>query len=162
MCINCLVLAIWLEFPADIKRIENALEDIGLPPDAEQGQYFIDECQCILKSLNPLVNVRTDIHELAKTAECLDTFDGFQMMKLDAVMQTAAKFNSLAEIREFTHNDDYYVFEMDKDNPTELGLYFIYDSGMLDSLPDHYKDAINPTAFANYIIEAEHGVFTSK
>ena len=87
------------------------------------------------------MNVRTDIHELAKTAECLDTFDGFQMMKLDAVMQTAAKFNSLAEIREFTHNDDYYVFEMDKDNPTELGLYFIYDSGMLDSLPDHYKDA---------------------
>ena len=153
---------IWLEFPADIKRIENALEDIGLPPDAEQGQYFIDECQCILKSLNPLVNVRTDIHELAKTAERLDTFDGFQMMKLDAVMQTAAKFNNLAEIREFTHNDDYYVFEMDKDNPTELGLYFIYDSGMLDSLPDHYKDAINPTAFANYIIEAEHGVFTSK
>ena len=86
---------IWLEFPADIKRIENALEDIGLPPDAEQGQYFIDECQCILKSLNPLVNVRTDIHELAKTAERLDTFDGFQMMKLDAVMQTAAKFNNL-------------------------------------------------------------------
>ena len=31
-----------------------------------------------------------------------------------------------------------------------------------NKLPDDYKDAINPTAFANYIIEAEHGVFTSK
>ena len=117
----------WVNFPADIKNIENIFEDIGLPPDAEQGQYFIDECKCILKSLNPIVNVYTGIEELARTAERLDTFDGFQMMKLDAIMQTTAKFNSLEEIREFTYNDDYYVFEMDKCNPVELGLYYIYN-----------------------------------
>jgi len=103
---------IWLDFPSGIKYIENAFEEIGLPPDAKQGQYFIDECKCILKSLNPLVNVHTDIHELAKTAERLDTFDGYLMMKLDAVMETPARFESLEEVREFTYNCDYYVLEL--------------------------------------------------
>ena len=152
----------WVNFPADIKNIENIFEDIGLPPDAEQGQYFIDDCKCILKSLNPLVNVYTGIEELARTAERLDTFDGFQMMKLDAIMQTTAKFDSLEEIREFTYNDDYYVFEMDKCNPVELGLYYIYNSKLLDGLPEHYKDAINPEAFGKYIVASEHGIFTEK
>ncbi len=153
---------IWLDFPSGIKYIENAFEEIGLPPDAKQGQYFIDECQCILKSLNPLVNVHTDIHELAKTAERLDTFDGYLMMKLDAVMETPARFASLEEIREFTYNCDYYVLELEKTEPVQLGLHYIYESRMFDSVPEHYKDGINPAAFGKYIAEAEHGVFTSK
>lgn len=153
---------IWLEFPAGIKYIDNAFEEIGLPPDAKQGQYFIDDCYCILKSLNPLVNVNTSIYELARTAERLETFDGFQMMKLNAVMQTAAKFNSLEEIREFTHNCDYYNFELDICDTTQLGLYCIYESGIFENLPCYYKDAISAETFGKYLAEAEHGVFTQK
>ena len=151
-----------LEFPAQANEIENALAEIGLPPDAKPGQYFIDDCACILKSLNPLVSVYTDVHELAETAKRLDTLDGFEMMKLNAVMETDAAFENLAQIKEFTYNCDYYDFELDVHDYTDLGLRCIYQSGVCESMPDYYKDAIEPTAFGKYIAEAERGIFTTR
>ena len=153
---------IWLEFPAGNPHIETALEEIGLPSDATPGQYFIDESTCILKCLSPFVTANTDIFELAEVAKRLDTLDGFEMMKLVAVMESNAKLESLAEIKEFTYNRDYYNFEMEIEDFSQLGEYCIYKSGIFEGIPDHYKDAINPAAFGEYIAGAEHGVFTSR
>lgn len=153
---------IWLEFPAELDKIKSALSEIGLPPNAAQGQYFIDDCKCILDCLNPLINANTTIYELSETADRLNTFDGFLMMKLEALMETPAKLTSLEEIREFTYNCDYYDFELDITDPAQLGLYIIYESKMFENIPDYYKDAINPTAYGKYIAEVEHGVFTQK
>lgn len=153
---------IYLELPKQANYIENALEEIGLPPDAKPGQYFIDDCNCILKSLNPLIDIHSDIYELADIAKQLDTLDGFQMLKLNAIMESGAAFESLAEVKEFTYNRDYYNLELDVSNHTELGLSCIYKSGIFDMIPDYYKDAINPAAFGKYIAEAERGIFTTK
>lgn len=153
---------IYLELPQQANYIETALEEIGLPPDAKPGQYFIDDCACILKSLNPLVDIHSDIYELADIAKQLDTLDGFNMLKLNAIMETGAAFENLAEVKEFTYNRDYYGFELDVSDHTQLGLSCIYKSGVCDNMPDYYKDAINPTAFGKYIAEAERGFFTSK
>ena len=152
----------WLYFPTTKEEVSAAFEKIGLPQDAKPGQYFIDECTCILESLNPLVDINTDIHELAETAKQLDTLDGFQMLKLNAVMETDAAFETLAEVKEFTYNRDYYNLEPDVSDHTELGLSCIYKSGAFDTVPDYYKDAIVPAAFGKYIAEAERGIFTSK
>lgn len=153
---------IYLELPKQANYIEIALEEIGLPPDAEPGQYFIDDCNCVLKNLNPLMDMHTDIHELAEAAKQLDTLDGFNMLKLNAVMESGAAFENLAEVKEFTYNRDYYNLELDVSDHTELGLSCIYKSGIFDTIPDYYKDAINPTAFGKYIAEAEQGIFTTK
>lgn len=153
---------IYLEFPKQANYIETALEEIGLPPDAEPGQYFIDDYNCVLKSLNPLMDMHTDIHELAEVAKQLDTLDGLNMLKLNAVMESGAAFENLAEVKEFTYNRDYYNLELDISDHTELGLSCIYKSGIFDTIPDYYKDAINPAAFGKYIAEAERGIFTTK
>ena len=134
---------IWLEFPADNSHIETALKEIGLPPDAKQGQYFIDESTSILKCLSPFVNAYTDIFELAAVAERLDTLDGFEMMKLVAVMESNAKFESLAEIKEFTYNRDYYNFEMEIENTVQLGEHCIYKSGVFESVLRRYNQFQN-------------------
>lgn len=153
---------IYLELPKQANYIEIALEEIGLPPDAKPGQYFIDDCNCILKSLNPLMDMHTDIHELAEAAKRLDTLDGFNMLKLNAIMESGAAFETLAEVKEFTYNRDYYNLELNISDHTELGLSCIYKSGVFDTIPDYYKDAINPTDFGKYIAEAEQGIFTTK
>lgn len=153
---------IYLTLPQQANDIETAFEEIGLPPDAKPGQYFVNDCTCILKSLNPLMDMHTDIRELAEAAKQLDTLDGFNMLKLNAIMESGAAFETLAEVKEFTYNRDYYNLELDVSDHTELGLSCIYKSGAFDTIPDYYKDAINPTAFGKYIAEAERGVFTSK
>lgn len=153
---------IWLDFPQGNPYIETALEEIGLSADAVPGQYFIDDCCAILKCLNPLVNINTDIHELAEVSKQLDTLSGFEMLKLSAVMESNARFESLAEVKEFTYNRDYYNFELDIENFAELGEFCIYKSGIFDNIPYHYKDAISPAAFGEYIAGVEHGVFTSR
>lgn len=153
---------IHLTLPQQADDIETALEEIGLPPDAEPGQYFINDRACILKSLNPLMDMHSDIHELAEVAKQLDTLDGFNMLKINAVMESGAAFENLAEVKEFTYNRDYYNLELDISDHTELGLSCIYKSGVFDTVPDYYKDAINPDAFGKYIAEAERGIFTTK
>lgn len=153
---------IQLTLPQQSNDIETAFEEIGLPPDAKPGQYFINDCDCVLKSLNPLVDMHTDICELAETATLLDKFSGFDMLKLNIIMETGAAFETLAEVKEFTHNRDYYGLELDIQDSTQLGLERIYKSGIFDMIPDYCKDAINPVDFGKYIAEAERGVFTSK
>lgn len=153
---------IHLTLPQQANDIETALEEIGLPPDAKPGQYFINDCECVLKSLNPLVDMHTDIHELAETTVLLDKFSGFDMLKLNTIMETGAAFETLAQVKEFTHNRDYYSLEVDIQDSTQLGLDRIYKSGIFDMIPDYCKDAINPVDFGKYIAEAERGVFTSK
>ena len=152
---------IHLEFPQQANDIENALEEIGLPPDAEPGQYFIDGCECILKSLNSLVDMYSDIYELADISKRLDTLDGFTMLKLNSIMESNAAFENLAQVKEFTYNRDYYGLEFEIEGYTQLGLLSIYKSGVCDNMPDYYKDAINPADFGRYIAEAERGFFSS-
>lgn len=159
---NKLTSIIYLEFPQQANDIKNAFEKIGLPPDAKPGQYFITECESILKRLNPLMEIHSDIHELADTAKQLDTLDGFNMLKLNAIMESNAKFENLAQVKEFTYNRDYYDIEFDISDHTELGLSRIYRSGACEDMPDYYKDAINPTDFGRYIAEAERGFFASR
>ena len=149
----------WIYFPADKGEIKTALETIGLSANAAQGQYFFDDFKTDIPALLPLLNAYCDLESLQKTAVNLDLFDSYDIVKLNAVMETDAKFENLAQLLEFTYNSNYFGLNFAK-TETELGLIEIYGSYPFDELMQFQKDAIDPTAYGRYVAEMEKGYFT--
>ena len=94
---------IWISFPAGKDEIKKALETIGLSENAEQGQYFFDDFKTDIHALMPLLNAYCDIENLQKAAVALDFLDSFNMLKLNAIMETDAKFD-------ISDNENMYSF----------------------------------------------------
>ncbi len=149
----------WISFPAHKDEIKKALETIGLSENAEQGQYFFDDFKTDIPALIPLLNAYCDLESLQKAALNLDFLDSFNIAKLNAIMETDAKFDNLSQFIEYTYNSDYFDLDFAK-SETELGLYLIYNSTDFDGFSEYQKDAIDPVTFGRYIAEMEQGVFT--
>ena len=149
----------WISFPAGKDEIKKALETIGLSENAEQGQYFFDDFKTDIPALIPLLNAYCDLESLQKAALNLDFLDNFNIAKLNAIMETDAKFDNLSQFIEYTYNSDYFDLDFAK-SETELGLYLIYNSTDFDGFSEYQKDAIDPVTFGRYIAEMEQGVFT--
>lgn len=153
---------VWVDFPADEKQIKAALSEIGLPKNAKQGRYFIDDYVSNIDSIKPLLHSNLSIRELQETAELLNGLPPYEILKLNAVMETGVKCRNLAQVREFTRNVDYYTLVPEAHTHTELGTYLIYESGIFTGVPEMYKDAMDPERFGRYISRMEQGVFTTK
>ena len=153
---------LWVDFPAEEKQLKAAFSEIGLPENAKQGQYFIDDYVSNIDSIKPLLHNNLSVLELQKTAELLNGLPPFEILKLNAVMETGAKCRDLAQLREFARNVDYYTIVPEAHTHTELGTYLIYESGIFAGIPEMYKDAMQPEQFGRYISRMEQGVFTSK
>ena len=149
----------WISFPAGKDEIKKVLETIGLSENAEQGQYFFDDFKTDIPALIPLLNAYCDLESLQKAALNLDFLDSFNIAKLNAIMETDAKFDNLSQFIEYTYNSDYFDLDFAK-SETELGLYLIYNSTDFDGFSEYQKDAIDPVTFGRYIAEIEQGVFT--
>lgn len=153
---------IWVDFPSEEKQLKAAFSEIGLPENAKQGRYFIDDYVSNIDSIKPLLHNNLSVLELQKTAELLNGLPPYEILKLNAVMETGAKCRDLAQLREFARNVDYYTIVPEAHTHTELGTYLIYESGIFTGVPEMYKDAMQPEQFGRYISRMEQGVFTSK
>lgn len=153
---------VWVDFPADEERIKAAFSEIGLPKNAKQGRYFIDDYVSNIDSIKPLLHGNLSVRELQETAELLNGLPPYEILKLNAVMETGAKCRNLAQLREFTKNVDYYTLVPEAYTHTELGTYLIYESGIFTGVPEMYKDAMDPERFGRYTSRMEQGVFTTK
>lgn len=100
---------VWVDFPVEEKQLKAAFAEIGLPENAKQGQYFIDDYVSNIDSIKPLLHNNLSVSELQETAELLNGLPPFEILKLNAVMETGAKCRDLAQLREFARNVDYYI-----------------------------------------------------
>lgn len=153
---------VWVFFPAKEQELKAAFAEIGLPETAEPGQYFIDDYVSNIDSIKPLLHLDADVSELQETAARLNGLPNYEILKLNAVMETGARFENLAQVREFASNTDYYTLVPEAYTYTELGTYLIYESGIFSGIPDMYRDAAEPERFGWYIAAMEQGVFTTK
>ena len=132
---------VWVFFPAKEQELKAAFAEIGLPETAEPGQYFIDDYVSNIDSIKPLLHLDADVSELQETAARLNGLPNYEILKLNAVMETGARFENLAQVREFASNTDYYTLVPEAYTYTELGTYLIYESGIFSGIPDMYRDA---------------------
>ena len=152
----------WLYFPPSELDVKSALAEIGLSPDCSSDKYFFDSFKSEIKSIENIMPMHTSIEQLSDLSKKLSELDRYEIVILNAVMESGAKFENIEQLREYTFNPAYFNLIFDVSNDAELGISRIYHSGEFDEFEDFEKDAINAAAFGKYFAEATQGTFTAQ
>lgn len=152
----------WLFFPPSELDVKTALAEIGLPDDCSSDKYFFDDYKSEIKSIENLLPMHTSIEQLSDLSKRLSELDRYEIVILNAVMESGAKLENIEQLREYTFNPAYFNLVFDVANEAELGISRIYHSGEFDNFEDFEKDAINAAAFGKYFAEATQGAFTAQ
>lgn len=152
----------WLYFPPSELDVKSALAEIGLSPDCSSDKYFFDSFKSEIKSIENLLPMHTSIEQLTDLSRRLSELDRYEIVILNAVMESGAKFENIEQLREYTFNPAYFNLVFDVSSEAEIGISRIYHSGEFDNFEDFEKDAINAAAFGKYFAEATQGTFTAQ
>ena len=122
---------------------------------------IIAACQSILKFPLNLLIVGSTVDMANLLAQRLSMLSRVQIDKLEAVMQSEMKFNTIEQLIDFTYNTDYFVLIPSIHNVGELARYYIYESGMIE-MPDEWKSGIDLLAFGINLEKCEKGSYTDR
>ena len=151
----------WLHFPPCAEDIQAVFEEIGLPPDATQDMYFMDDYICNIEAMKPLLPMYGDIDELVELAQGLYNLLPYERDKLDAVQSSPMRFTSLEQFREYPWNVDAFSLSPSIRDDTALGWSWLQQQGLTE-IPESCKGAIDPIPFGLHCREQEQGAFTDK
>ena len=122
---------------------------------------IIAACQSILKfPLNSLI-VGSTVDMANLLAQRLSMLSRVQIDKLEVVMQSEIRFNTIEQLIDFTYNTDYFVLIPNIHNAEELACYYIYESGMIE-MPDEWKSGIDLLSFGTNLEKCEKGSYTDR
>ena len=122
---------------------------------------IIAACQSMLGiSLNSLI-VGSTVEMVNLLVKRLSTLSQVQIEKLEAVMQSEMRFNTIEQLIDFTYNTDYFVLIPNVHNAEELARYYIYESGMIE-MPDEWKSGIDLLSFGTNLEKCEKGSYTDR
>jgi len=148
----------WLALPASKNDFLKAMKEIGAvsPNDLSVG-YYETELPAITADL--LINSNLD--RVNYLAARLAEMDGRELDKLDSIMQSPFRFITVEQLLEYTYNTDYFLFRPGINDNTELGRYYVYDTGLCQ-MPEEWKGGIDLENFGAHAAQQERGVFTPK
>ena len=122
---------------------------------------IIATCQSMLMfPLNSLI-VDSTVEMASLLAQRLSVLSRVQIDKLEAVMQSEMRFNTIEQLIDFTYNTDYFVLIPNIHNAEELARYYIYESGIIE-MPDEWKSGIDLLSFGTNLEKCEKGSYTDK
>ena len=122
---------------------------------------IIAACQSMLGiSLNSLI-VGSTVEMANLLVKRLSTLSQVQIEKLEAVMQSEMRFNTIEQLIDFTYNTDYFVLIPSIHNVGELVRYYIYESGIIE-MPDEWKSGIELLSFGTNLEKCEKGSYTDR
>lgn len=78
----------WLTFPTTKDEVSALFKEIGLPNNAESGQYFIDEYRCGNNDLLKILPIHSNIDELNYLANRISELEDIEMTVFQTVIQT--------------------------------------------------------------------------
>ena len=143
--------------PLTSVELNRALTRIG----ARDNEYSIMKCQLALElPLDELV-IGCKISVINYLAARLSILPPFQLDKLEAIMQSEMRFNTIEQLIDFTYNTDYFILTPNIHNAEELARYYIYESGMIE-MPDEWKSGIDLLPFGTNLEKCEKGSYTDK
>ena len=146
-----------VSLPTTWDKFNNALTGI----DAQENRYSIVECKSASGlPLNEL-DFGCDISLINYLAARLSILPPFQLDKLEAIMQSELRFNTVEQLINFTYNTDYFILIPNIHNAEELARYYIYESGMIE-MPAEWKNGIDLLTFGKNLEKHEKGVYTDR
>ena len=152
---------VYLSLPATKEELHEAMKALnitaGNPHDFFLNGYSTDENRRIEIPFDWIRDGSLDkINYLAARLEEMTTE---QLEKLDAVMHSDFKPDSLDGLINHTYNTDFYSYVPGIFSYKELGDYFLNDSGMVQ-MPEHWKAGIDKEDFGYNAALHEDGKLT--
>ena len=152
---------VYLSLPATKEELHEAMKALNITADNPQdfflNGYSTDENRRIEIPFDWIRDGSLDkINYLAARLEEMTTE---QLEKLDAVMHSDFKPDSLDGLIDHTYNTDFYSYVPGIFSYKELGDYFLNDSGMVQ-MPEHWKAGIDKEDFGYNAALHEDGKLT--
>ena len=152
---------VYLSLPATKEELHEAMKALnitaGNPQDFFLNGYSTDENRRIEI---PFDWIRDgDLDKINFLAARLEEMTPEQLEKLDAVMHSDFKPDSLDGLIAHTYNTDFYSYIPGIFNYKELGDYFLNDSGKVQ-MPEHWKAGIDKEDFGYNAALHEDGKLT--
>ena len=152
---------IYLSLPATKEELHEAMKALNITADNPQdfflNGYSTDENRRIEIPFDWIRDGSLDkINFLAARLEEMTTE---QLEKLDALMHSDFKPESLDRLIDYTYNTDFYNYLPGIFSYKELGDYFLNDSGMVQ-MPEHWKAGIDKEDFGFNAALHEDGKLT--
>jgi hypothetical protein len=122
---------------------------------------IIVACQSMLGIPLDSLIVGSNVEMADLLVKRLSTLSQVQIEKLEAVMQSETRFNTIEQLIDFTYNTDYFVLIPNIHNTEELARYYIYESGMIE-MPDEWKNGIELLTFGANLEKCEKGSYTDR
>ncbi|EOS39388.1 hypothetical protein C808_01809 [Lachnospiraceae bacterium M18-1] len=152
---------VYLSLPATKEELHEAMKALnitaGNPQDFFLNGYSTDENRRIEI---PFDWIRDgDLDKINFLAARLEELTAEQLEKLDAVMHSDFKPDSLDRLIDYTYNTDFYSYVPGIFSYKELGDYFLNDSGKVQ-MPEHWKAGIDKEDFGYNAALHEDGKLT--
>ena len=152
---------VYLSLPATKEELHEAMKALNITADNPQdfflNGYSTDEYRRIEI---PFDWIRDgDLDKINFLASRLEELTPEQLEKLDAVMHSDFKPDSLDGLINHTYNTDFYTYVPGIFSYKELGDYFLNDSGMVQ-MPEHWKAGIDKEDFGYNAALHEDGKLT--
>ena len=153
---------VYLSLPATKEELHEAMKALNItadnPHDFFLNGYSTDENRRIEI---PFDWIRDgDLDKINFLAARLEEMTTEQLEKLDAVMHSDFKFDRLEQLIDYTYNTDYFVHIPDVYTRSDLGEYYLYESGMVQ-MPEAWKKGIDKEEFGSNAAMYEDGRFTN-
>ena len=142
----------WLYFPTTKDEVSALFKEIGLPNNAESGQYFIDEYRCGNDGLLKILPANGDIDELNYLAKRISELEDIEMTVFQTVIQTK-NCENIKDAINLTYNTECFDIVADMGSWSNVGAYIAERGGLgievLGQLSNYIDYATYGRAYAN-------------
>lgn len=152
---------VWLSLPATREELAEAMKALHITANNPQD-FFLNgySTEAGRRVEIPFEWVReADIDKLNFLAARLEEMTPAQLDKINAFMQTDFKLDSLDKLIDYTYNTDYFVYIPEVYTRSDLGDYYLNESGMVQ-MPEEWKAGIDKEDFGSNAALCENGRFT--
>lgn len=152
---------VFLSLPATKEELHEAMEALNItaenPKDFFLNGYVTEDGRHIEI---PQEWIReADLDEVNFLAARLDEMPPIEFDKLEAIMHSDLKLGSLEQLIDYTFNMDCFEHIPDVYTRSDLGDYYLNDSGMVQ-MPEEWKSGIDKEDFGGNAAICENGHFT--
>lgn len=153
----------WLALPTDADKVRALFDRLGIEPvpysQHPRADYYVTAAKSLpFPELGNVITRWNTIDGLNWLASRLAALDEKELATVRAAMAVGNYFQ-LQDVIALTYNTEFYVLLPDVHTETQLGHYYLYDSGMVE-MPESWKLTVDEWALGIHIMEQEKGCFT--
>lgn len=152
----------WLALPTTKEQLEACFARIEID-GVNYEEYFMTDYDTRIEGLSRYLPEYADINELNMLASKLEELDSDDIVKYEAVLEAGEYTQSLRDLINLTDNLDCFSLLIDIHNESDLGYYWIEESGCYDlSILSNLANYVDYEKFGRDIALDEGGSFVSQ